>query len=199
MKFSLRPGWITSALLALLVLGDAGCGKGTVTFGQGEDDDSKSTVTFKGNLDDVFPVTSRDIVLFVYSIDDDDHQCPCPVDPNTLHPANELEGKTTVITGNETEFSISGLEPGAFSVVFLLDKAGDEADGEINPGDDIAILDDPDCELDDVTGKLTVTLEDVDLRFDDAPEDCNSGSPPAPGRGRADEIRKATTVNTNDD
>ena len=75
------------------------------------------------------------------------------------------------------------------------------ADGQIDPGDPIAILDDIDCNLNDVQSGLTVTLKNVDLLFSSAPvADCTdtNGSPPAKGRARADTItqRKATTTTT---
>lgn len=179
-----------AALLASCLLLTASCGKGTVSFGGG-DEDNKAKVTFKGDLDEVSPVTARDIVAFVYSIDDDSDRCPCPPDPSASG-----TGKAVVLSSGETSFTISGLEAGTFGVVFLLDNAGDLADGQIDPGDPIAILDDPDCRLDDVKPNLTVTLDDVDILFDDSPADCTTGGVdnPAPGRARARTITKVTTV-----
>jgi hypothetical protein len=183
---------LSSALAAPI----SGCGGGDISFGGDDDDDNAKKVTFKGNLDSVTPVTSRDIVVFVYSIDDDDNvdRCPCPP-ALTTDELETFEGKTAVLSSGETEFSIPGLSNGEFQVVFLLDKAGDEADGTIDPGDEIAILDDDDCQLDDIPGDVTVTLNDVDIQFDSAPEeDCTVGNPPADGRARADTIVKKTTV-----
>jgi len=186
------------ALAAVAACGLAACGEGTVTFGGG-DDDSNAKVTFKGNLDAISPVTSRDIDVFVYQIDKDDADdlCPCAPDPRGTLPLDTLVGKSAVLSSGETDFTISGLEPGAFLIVFLLDKAGDNADGQINDDDQIAVLDDIDCQLDDVNGDLTVTLEDIDLIFSATPsDDCQPGddSPQVPGRARADLIRKARTT-----
>ncbi|MFN2376344.1 MAG: hypothetical protein ABR538_07385 [Candidatus Binatia bacterium] len=180
-----------SALLALIAGFSPGCGEGTIVFPGDDDDDDLATVTFQGNIDDVSPVTSRDIVVFVYTIDDDSDRCPCPPDPSA-----SLTGKAAVLASGETEFTLSGLRSGAFGVVFLLDNAGDNADGEINPGDPIAVLDDIDCELDDIPGKRTVTLDDVDIAFSSAAAgDCtgDSGNPPVAGRARADRITQQLT------
>ena len=60
-----------------------GCGEGTVTFGGGDDDDNdKVKINVTGNLNSVSPVTTRDIVVFVYNIDDNTDRCPCPPDPS---------------------------------------------------------------------------------------------------------------------
>lgn len=195
------PTFTRAAALTLLALSISSCGGGDITFGGGNDN-TKAKVTFKGNLDSVSPVTSRDIVVFVYNIDKDDEsdRCPCP-----QNPSNSTNGKAAVLASGETEFTISGLTPGRFGVVLLLDNAGNLADGEIDPGDPIAILDDVDCQLDDVKGDLTVTLDDIDVSFSDAPVDnpnppvnpnpppatlepttfCKESDPPNQGRARA--------------
>lgn len=192
----------TLALLACVggVAFAPACGGDDITFGGDEDDDDNPTkVTFTGNIDTVSPVTARDIVVFVYSLDDDDDngdRCPCPEDPSCLG----ADGKAAIISNDETEFTLSDLEPGAFGVVFLLDNAGDQADGQIDDGDPIAVLDDRDCQIDDVEGRITVTLEDIDIEFADrascaSPPDTDcTDDPPAPGRARADLIRLQTTV-----
>lgn len=187
-----RSPYAASLLLGLLAGVFPGCGDGTIVFpGDDDDDDDLATVTFQGNIDDVSPVTSRDIVVFVYSIDDDSDRCPCPPDPSA-----SLNGKAAVLASGETDFTVSGLRSGAFGVVFLLDNAGNNADGEINPGDPIAVLDDIDCELDDIAGNRTVTLEDVDIVFSSAASgDCtgDSGNRPVAGRARADRITQQLT------
>jgi hypothetical protein len=103
-----------------------------------------------------------------------------------------------VISPGETEFTLTGLDSGPIGIVFLLDNAGSNADGEINLGDDlIAVLDDVDCELDNVDGNLTVTLKDVDIQFALLPTDtCDASDPPADGRARADQITKAKSTTT---
>jgi hypothetical protein len=170
-------------VLLLVVL--ASCGSGTITFGG---DDDIATITIRGNLDRISPVSSRDIVVFAYRIDDGSDRCPCPPDPSS-----NTSGRAVVLPTGQMQFTITDLRPGAYGVVFLLDKAGSSADGQIDPGDPIAILDDIDCQLNDVRGKQTVVLEDVDLLFDAAPAaECRQGvvDPPAPGRARASRIRK---------
>jgi len=195
MKSSPARRW-TRAIVAAGLVALFGCGEGTVTFGGDDDDDDEtSTVTVKGNIDDVTPVTGRNIVVFVYNIpdEDDDDRCPCPAQPDPEDP-----GKAAVLASGETEFSLSGLDSGPIGVVFLLDQAGDAADGQIDEGDPIAILEDVDCELDDVGANLTVTLDDIDISFSDAPpEDCQGGNPPADGRARADLISKVRSSSSN--
>jgi len=173
----------------------AACGSGTVTFGGGDDgDDDDAKINVKGNIRDVTPVSTRDIVVFAYAIDDDDpsERCPCPPDPSS-----STSGKAVVLASGSTQFSVTGLNAGPIGLIFLLDNAGDNADGTIDPGDPIAILDDDDCDLDDVRSNLTVTLKDVDIAFSSAPAaDCKAGDPPAAGRARADLITLARTDST---
>lgn len=200
----------------------AACSGDTIVFpGDDDNDDDTATVTVKGNLDDISPVTTRDIVVFVYNVDDDTDlgvcdngphegescgtdddctegvdvghcdagQCPCPA-----FPADTSQGKAAVVESGETEFTLSGLDNGAIKIVFLLDNAGDDADGHIDPGDPIAILDDEDCEIDNLDGNVTITLKDVDIEFAADPVlDCQIGSPPASGRARADQITQERT------
>lgn len=191
-------------LAALLVAGlVASCGSGTVTIGGGGGGTVKK-VTIKGNIRDVSPVTSRDIVVFAYRLPDDDttDRCPCPPDPSSA-----TTGKAQVLESGSTEFSLAGVEAGNIGVVFLLDNAGTNADGTIDPGDPIAILDDLSCRLEDMKGDTTATLTDVDILFDTAPvsndpldpdNDCEVGDPPAEGRARARSITlSATTTSGN--
>lgn len=164
----------------------AACTGDTIVF-PGDDDgnDNVRNVTLKGNLDQVAPVTSRDIVVFAYNVSDQAYSCPCPGDSSA-----SLNGKAAIVPAGETEFTITGLDNGPIAVMFLLDNAGNNADGVINLGDPVAILDDEDCELDgDVDGNTTVTLKDIDVFFDTAIHtDCQVSNPPGLGRARADLI-----------
>lgn len=193
-KLALRS---SPLLLTALLVVPLGCGEGTVTFGGGDDNNNPNAqVTVEGNIDNVSPVSSRGIVAFAYNITDNSDRCPCPPDPS-----NSSSGKAIMLESGATTFSLSGLKAGPLGVVFLLDKADNAADGQIDPGDPIAILDDIDCDLSDVKGGLTVTLKDVDILFSSAPVvDCTdtSGSPPAAGHARADTItqRRSTTTTT---
>lgn len=177
----------TAAILtALLAWSGSGCGSGTVTFGGGGGD-QKKRVTVAGNLDSVSPVTSRDIVVFAYTVTDGSDRCPCPGDPS-----NSTSGKAAVLPSGHSTFEITGIVPGAIGVVFLLDNAGNAADGQIDPGDPIAILDDVDCKLSDVSGGVKVSLDNVDLAFSPAPAaQCEQGvsNPPAAGRARVFAMR----------
>lgn len=172
-----RLGFVSGLFASMLL---ASCGKGTITFG-GDGDGGSAKVVVRGNLDEVFPVTSRDIVAFVFLADDEVDRCPCPADASA-----SATGKAVVLTSGQLEFSLANLAPGRLSVMFLLDEPGNDADGEIDPGDPIAILDDLDCKLDNVAGNRTVTLTDIDIAFDEAPEaECKNGVPDPPAAGRA--------------
>lgn len=178
----------------------ASCGSGTVTIGGGGSGGGTKTVTIKGNIRDVSPVTSRDIVVFAYRLPDDDttDRCPCPPDPSA-----STSGKALLLTSGTTEFSLSGIDTGNIGVAFLLDNSGNNADGTIDLGDPIAILDDVYCRLEGMKGDTTATLADVDILFDANPVSndplnpenaCEISDPPAPGRARARTVTVTATT-----
>lgn len=194
----MKTSLASAAAAVLVTFAIASCGSGTVTIGGGGNGNTKK-VTIKGNIRDVSPVTSRDIIVYAYRLPDDDttDRCPCP--PN---PSLSTDGKAQLLTSGTTAFSLTGIEAGNIGIVFLLDNAGTNADGTIDPGDPIAILDDLNCRLQDMKVNTTATLTDVDILFDTAPvsndpdnpdEDCDIGDPPAVGRARARTITVATT------
>jgi hypothetical protein len=218
-----RP-WTRMALAAMLAGSILSCGGDDIVFpGDDDDDDDKATVTVTGNIDDVLPLTARDIVVFVVNVDNEEGSnvcvggpddgdscetdedcagdgdcasalCPCPAFPDVI-----TSGKTKVLENGETEFTVSDIENGAIKVVFLLDNPGDDADGTIDEGDPIAVLDDEDCEIDDVDGELTVTLSDVDIFFSESRVvECLTNDPPLPGRARADLITQERSANSGD-
>ncbi len=161
-------------LLSASLLVTAGCGDRTLEYG-GNRDNTKTVVTVRGNIDDVVPVTTRDIVVFVFTN---------LRDPGTFQDFDD--GEIAVIESGSSEFTVTDVDRGHITVVFLLDEAGNNADGEINADDPIATLDDPDNELDDVRAGLTVEARDIDINFGDSA----SGNLPAPGVAEADDIRR---------
>src|SRR5690349_5291892 len=98
-----------SLLTAGFALGGllASCGGGDIVFpgDDGGGNDNPRTVTLKGNIDQVAPVTTRDIVVFAFNVADSDYTCPCPGDSSA-----SLNGKAAVIASGTTEFTISGLD-----------------------------------------------------------------------------------------
>lgn len=160
--------------LALITL--AGCGERTLEFG-GDRDDTKTVIIVRGNIDDVVPVSTRDIVVFVFTN---------LRDPGTF--ADFDDGEIAVIESGSSEFTVSDVDSGDITIVFLLDEAGNDADGQIDPGDPIATLLDPDDELDDVRSGLVVEATNIDINFTDA----EAGNLPAPGDAEADQIRRLT-------
>ncbi len=168
---------LCAAMVALLALA-WGCSEGTVKFG-GDTDQEENPVIVTGNIDDVTPVNTRDIVVFVFTdlTDDDDGV----VDFKPF-----ADAEAVVVESGSSEFTIDDVQNGALTVVFLLDNAGDAADGEINDGDQVAVLADDDGRLDDVRAGTTVTIDDVDIDF--------AAFPPAAEGAIADEITKKTTL-----
>lgn len=162
------------AVVSLALL--SGCG----IYGN---DGGGPTADVNGNIDDVRPAdTGRDIVVFVYRSKGDAADCSNPVlpDQSGSFQSEQLED-------GETDFRIRNSQAGRLTVVFLLDEAGREADGRIDPGDPIAVLNDPDCILDDVPNKYIVTAEDVRINFTDS----NANGFPAPGRAEAARLSEA--------
>ncbi len=118
--------------MVLIAAASAHCGNGTLEYG-GDRDNTKTVVTIRGTLDDVIPVTTRDIVVFAFTN---------LRDPGVFQDFDD--GETVVIAAGSSEFSIADVDSGDITVVFLLDDPGNEADGQIDDGDPIATLADPD-------------------------------------------------------
>jgi hypothetical protein len=145
------------AMIALLACGS--CSEGTVEFG-GDREDTKTLLTVRGTFDDIVPVSTRDIVVFIYTN---------LRDPGVFQDFDA--GDVVVIKSGTTEFAIETVESGDLTVVFLLDNPGTEADGQIDEGDTFAELRDPDNagdpydELQDVRSGLVVEISDIDIDF----------------------------------
>jgi len=122
--------------------------------------------------------SGRSIVVFIYELgltENDD--CAVPDLPDSTIPY-----VSTVIPDGETSFVFSGAGFGRLVIVFLLDGEGGDADGIIDPGDPIAVLNDPDCVLDDVPANYRVDIADARINFTLA----QPNGFPAPGRADAD-------------
>jgi hypothetical protein len=152
----------------------AGCGSLLPWSGGGG-----SSATVAGNLNVYIPISDHDVVAFVFTVKDPEADCKVPVLPDSGDPYESV-----VIPNGQTDFEIPKVKTGRLVVVFLLDNAGNDADGKIDDGDPVAILDDPNCELTDVAGKTTVNLTNVRMNFTDAAE----AGFPAPGRAVAGDI-----------
>ena len=154
----------------------AGCGGGGI-YGGGS---GGSTADVRGNIAGVFPDRGdRDIVVFVYRVKDEIPDCTEPD-----YPDSDDGSQNEKLRDGETEFEVRNIPAGRLIVVFLLDGEGGDADGRIDPGDPIAVLNDPDCVLDDVPNKYIVDLDDVAINFSLSDEDGF----PAAGRAEADAI-----------
>jgi hypothetical protein len=115
--------------------------------------------TVHGNIFNLRPATSRPIVAFAFIN---------LRDPGTFQDYDDAEVGTVV---KDRSFRVTHLAAGDLTVVFLLDNAGVNQDGTIDPGDLIAIFQDPQNILHNLSANTEVTLEDVDLTFNvNAPE-----------------------------
>jgi hypothetical protein len=107
----------------------------------------------QGNIFNLRPATSRPIVVFVFVN---------LRDPGTFQDFDDAEVAT--VTADRI-FTVSHLAAGDLAVVFLLDQAGVNQDGTIDPGDPVAIFQDPAGRLHNLSAAAEVTLEDVDVTF----------------------------------
>jgi hypothetical protein len=107
----------------------------------------------QGNIFNLRPATSRPIVVFVFVN---------LRDPGTFQDFDDAEVAT--VTTDRT-FTVSHLAAGDLAIVFLLDQVGVNQDGTIDPGDPVAIFQDPAGRLHNLSASTEVTLEDVDVTF----------------------------------
>ena len=111
-----------------------------------------------GNIFNLRPATLRPVVVFAFI----DLQ-----DPDRFQNFRDTEVGTLA---EDRTFHIEHLAEGDLTVVFLLDESGVNQDGTIDPGDPIAIFQDPAGLLRNLSANSTITLEDVDVTFHlDAP------------------------------
>ena len=133
-----------------------------------------------GNIDATTPlIAGRNVVVFVYRVKDEPADCTTPVLPDDGTPYESEELKD-----GETTFDLSNVKTGRLVIAFLLDNEGKDADGRIDPGDPVAVLNDPDCVLDDVPNKYIVEATDIRVNFDLT----NHLGFPEPGRAEADSL-----------
>jgi hypothetical protein len=145
------------ALGAMALLQSMGCGG---LYGGGGGGGDKADVM--GNISAVNPdLTDRDLVVFVYRVKDDPADCRTPELPED---ENNYEQKEVLEDGART-FELDKVKTGRLVIAFLLDEEGRDADGRIDPGDPVAVLNDPDCILDDVPNKYVVEALDVRINF----------------------------------
>lgn len=109
--------------------------------------------TVTGNIFNLRPPTFRPIVVFVF-VD--------LRDPGTFQEFNDAE--VAIVEADRT-FRVSHLAAGSLTVVFLLDQAGTNQDGTIDPGDPVAIFQDPGGQLNNLSATSEVILADIDITF----------------------------------
>lgn len=115
--------------------------------------------TVTGNIFNARPSSFRPLVVFVF-VD--------LRDPGTFQDFRDAE---VAVVEDDRTFHVPHLAAGSLTVVFLLDQAGANQDGTIDPGDPIAIFQDPGGRLHNLSAGSEVVLADVDVAFNlDAPE-----------------------------
>jgi len=162
--------WIVGAMA---LFGLTNCG----IYGGG-DGGGGPTANIEGDIVAVLPEDSdRDIVVFVYQLGDTENEdCEFPDLPD-----QDTRYKYDVLQPGDTTFVVPNSRIGRLVVAFLLDEEGNDADGRIDPGDPVAVLDDPNCILDDVPENYIVNIADARINFSD---DDQIGFP-EPGRAEA--------------
>jgi hypothetical protein len=169
------PGIVTLGITLAALVAISNCG----IYGGGG---GGPTVDVHGNIEAVTPDTDRDIVVFAYTLKDEPEDCS---DPQLPDDSTQYQSRTLV--AGEVSFEVRNAKAGQLVIVFLLDDAGNDADGRIDPGDPVAVLEDPDCILEDVPNKYIVQIENVRINFGLEEEDDF----PAPGRAEAEELSEA--------
>lgn len=140
-----------------------GHGGSNLTFGADSGGGTSGTrpvedSTLHGNIFNLRPATLRPVIVFAFI----DLQ-----DPDRFQNFRDSEVGTLA---EDSTFHIQHLAKGDLTVAFLLDEAGVNQDGTIDPGDPIAIFKDPTGRLRHLSANSTITLEDVDVVFNlDAP------------------------------
>lgn len=169
---------IRSGLFALI--GIAGL-FGLSNCGNTYSGDPGPTADVRGNIEATNPdAGDRDIVVFVYWIRESLEDCSDPQLPENTNNAFQ----SRILKDGETVFEVRNSQAGSLVVAFLLDE---DRDRRIDDGDAVAVLEDPDCVLDDVPNKYIVQVDDVRINFSD---DDEPGFP-APGRAEADSLTEA--------
>jgi hypothetical protein len=142
------------ALLVAVVVG-AGCADGTIVLVK-DDDDTPDTIDVKGNIFEINKQTAgADLVIFVFTD---------LIDDGTFDTFAKQRSVAIASDASPMEFTIDQVEPGDLTVAFLLDSA-DEPDGTIDPGDEFAILDDPDEVLEDVRNAENIRITDIRINI----------------------------------
>jgi hypothetical protein len=164
------------ALGALALVQTTGCG-GIYGGGGGG---PKATVM--GNVIAVHPGRfGRDLVVFVYRLKEQVPDCTTPELPDDNSPY-----WSETLKDGATTFDLNKVKAGRYVIAILLDNEGKDADGRIDPGDPVAVLNDPACLLDDVPNKYIVEAVDVRVNFGLDDEDGF----PEPGRAEADLLKE---------
>ncbi len=141
-----------------------GKGESSLNFGSHSGGGKSGTrpvenTTVRGNLFNLRPTTTRPIVVFVF------------VDLNDPGTFQDFQDAEVAVVKEDRSFVVSDVAAGDLTVVFLLDQAGVNQDGTIDPGDPIAIFQDPAGRLRNLSSATDILLEDIDLSFNlNAPE-----------------------------
>ena len=156
-------------ILGISALTCLACGDGSLTLvGDGNGNSQQDTAKVQGNVRDLNPqVAGANVVVFVFT-----DLANAVNEDGTLEFNTDgtltFEKQRSVNIDSEAdpmEFTVVQVESGNVTVVFLQDDANDP-DGQINPGDPYAVLEEPNDVLKNVRNGETIQITDVDLDFD---------------------------------
>jgi hypothetical protein len=157
------------AALSALV---AACSDGTVIFGGKTDRETPDTITVEGDVRDINPqIAGADIVVFVFT------ELADPPGDFTVY---EKQRSVAISSDDEDlEFTVTQVESGTLTVVFLQDHASDpdgtiDVDEDPEASDPIAILEDPENVLRDVRAGETIRIEEIDIDFNAGTADART-------------------------
>jgi len=155
-------------ILGISALTCLACGNGSLTLvGDGNGDSQQDTAKVQGNVRDLNPqVAGANIVVFVFTNLENGVNEDGTLEFNTDGTLSFDKQRSVNIDSeaDPMEFTVVQVEGGDVTVVFLQDDVNDP-DGEINPGDTYAVLEEPNDVLKNVRNGETIQITDVDIDF----------------------------------
>jgi len=176
-------------LVCLTVALLSACGEGTITFGGNPDNGNNDSIVVVGDIDDVQPPNaSRDVVVFVY-VD----LAPADIADGPPFNVNGLSDAETVLVAADDTFSLSDVQSGTLTIVFLRDDI--VADGSLDAGDSCAVVFDENNRLDNVNAGRQVDVQLTDIFFDPTSSACNANNGELPAQGCGCALPRTIAIN----
>ena len=129
-------------------------GTGSETGGSVSDTRQIEETVVIGNIFNIRPATARPIFAFAFiNLRDPTH-------------FRDYDDAEVIQVPADRAFLIPNLASGSLTLVFLLDEVGVNLDGSINVSDPIAVFEDPNGTLHNLSARTQVELVDIDVNFD---------------------------------